>query len=96
MVVSSTVLLLGNIDSSSLDITVTSVNGEPHEHGSAQIPMTDVDVFFEDESASLTNVLVDWTGLDNIPMESPDRYTMCVTVHCGQNTSEERCTEFQF
>ncbi len=94
VVVSSTVLLPGNIDSSSIDITVTSVNGAPHDHGSAQIPMTDVVVFFE--FGGLTNILIDWTGLDNIPVESPDLYTVCITVHCGQSSSPETCTTIQF
>ena len=96
IVVQSTLLEPGNIDSGFLDIVVTSVNGAPHDHGSAQIPMTDVDVFFEDEPTGLTNVLVDWTGIDTVPIESPDRYTVCVTVHCGQRFSAETCTDFQF
>ena len=67
----------------------------PHEHGSAQIPMTDVVVFFGDEI--LTNVLVDWTGIDTVPIESPDNYTVCVTVNCGDGSSSaERCTTTQF
>ena len=60
-----------------LDITVTSVNGKPHFHGTDIVPLSETEVFFGDPI--LTDVIVTWT-VDTVPIESPDNYTISVQL----------------
>jgi hypothetical protein len=58
-------------------IEITSVNGEPHDHGSAVKELSDAVVL--DQVQGIATVSIAWAE-DEIPAVAADTYTICATL----------------
>lgn len=77
---------------SALDITITSVNGSFHFHGSDVIPIDEIGLFGTD--GTVATVIATWTE-DEQSMFVNDVYTVCSQLFLGGTpVAPENCVDF--